>query len=489
MNLPNPAPPAPHHPRKTPHLHRSTAAAVIALPPARDLPARPPEEPHAMTAHAAGDPTAPTHTSPTAGDPTGPTPAEPAAGESTPAYPVGLRLTNRRTVVLGGGQVAQRRLPALIAAGADITLISPSATPSVEAMAEAGEITWERRRYQEGDLADTWYALVASSDPVANTAASAEAERTRTWCVRSDDAEAATAWTPATGRSDGVTVAILTGHDPRRSAAVRDAVVEGLRNGTLAAPRHRKADSAPRVALVGGGPGDPDLITVRGRRLLAEADVVIADRLGPRDLLDELPPHVEVIDAAKIPYGRFMAQEAINQALIDHAKQGKSVVRLKGGDPFVFGRGMEEAQALAAEGIACTVVPGISSTISVPGAAGIPVTHRGVAHEFTVVSGHVAPDDPRSLVDWEALAKLRGTLVLLMAVERIAPIAEALVAHGRAPETPVAIIQEGTMATQRRVDATLATVGERAKSENVRPPAVIVIGDVVSVNALSPTHQ
>ncbi|MEU5715039.1 uroporphyrinogen-III C-methyltransferase [Streptomyces sp. NPDC020403] len=400
-----------------------------------------------------------------------------------PAYPVGLRLNGRRVVVIGGGQVAQRRLPALIAAGADITLVSPSATASVEAMADTGEIRWERRRYEDGDLADTWYALIASSDPVANDAASAEAERTRTWCVRSDDAEAATAWTPATGRSEGITVAVLSttseGRDPRHSAAVRDAIVEGLRDGTLAAPHHRTR--APGVSLVGGGPGDPDLITVRGRRLLAEADVVIADRLGPRDLLDELPPHVEVIDAAKIPYGRYMAQEAINQALIDHAKAGKSVVRLKGGDPFVFGRGMEEAQALAAEGIACTVVPGISSSISVPGAAGIPVTHRGVAHEFTVVSGHVGPDDPRSLVDWAALAQLRGTLVLLMAVDKIGAIARALVAHGKSPRTPVALIQEGTTAAQRRVDATLETVGERVAAEEVRPPAVIVIGDVVAV--------
>ncbi|MBB5935669.1 uroporphyrinogen-III C-methyltransferase [Streptomyces zagrosensis] len=420
-----------------------------------------------------------------------------------PAYPVGLRLSGRRVVVIGGGQVAQRRLPALIAAGADITLISSSATPSVEAMADGGEIRWERRRYQDGDLAGAWYALIATDDPVANTAASAEAEARRVWCVRSDDAEAATAWTPATGRSDGVTVAVLTGRDPRRSAAVRDAVIEGLRDGTLAAPRHRPAAgrattpgaastagmagsgsaeaALPGVALVGGGPGDPDLITVRGRRLLAAADVVIADRLGPRDLLDELPPHVEVIDAAKIPYGRFMAQEAINQALIEHAKAGKAVVRLKGGDPFVFGRGMEEAEALAEAGIPCTVVPGISSSISVPGAAGIPVTHRGVAHEFTVVSGHVAPDDPRSLVDWAALARLRGTLVLLMAVEKIGAIAAALVAHGRPADTPVAIVQEGTMAAQRRVDATLGTVGERAKAEGVRPPAVIVIGNVVAV--------
>ncbi|MFJ8930961.1 MULTISPECIES: uroporphyrinogen-III C-methyltransferase [unclassified Streptomyces] len=399
-----------------------------------------------------------------------------------PAYPVGLRLTGRRVVVLGGGQVAQRRLPALIAAGAHITLISPSATPSVEAMADAGEITWTRRRYERGDLADTWYALVATSDRPTNDAASQEAEETRTWCVRSDDADEATAWTPATGRADGVTVAVLTtsaaDRDPRRTAAVRDAIVEALHDGTVAVQRDHK----PGVALVGGGPGDPDLITVRGRRLLAEADVVIADRLGPRDLLDELPPHVEVIDAAKIPYGRQMVQEAINQALIDHAKQGKAVVRLKGGDPFVFGRGMEEAQALAAEGIPVTVVPGISSSISVPGAVGIPVTHRGVAHEFTVVSGHVAPDDERSLVDWAAMAKLTGTLVILMGVDKIAKIAEALVSYGKAPETPVALVQEGTTAAQRRVDATLATVGERVVSEGVRPPAVIVIGDVVNEN-------
>ncbi|MET9291947.1 uroporphyrinogen-III C-methyltransferase [Streptomyces sp. NPDC003077] len=400
------------------------------------------------------------------------------------AYPVGLRLSGRRVVVLGAGQVAQRRLPALIAAGADVLLVSPSATPSVEAMADTGEIRWERRGYRPGDLADAWYALISTDDPEANAAASREAEERRVWCVRSDDAEAATAWTPATGHIEGVTVAVLTGRDPRRSAALRDAVVDGLRDGRIAAPHHRprpESEGGVPVALVGGGPGDPDLITVRGRRLLAEADVVVADRLGPRDLLDELPPHVEVIDAAKIPYGRAMAQEAINDALIEHARAGKRVVRLKGGDPFVFGRGMEEAQALVEEGIPYTVVPGISSTISVPGAAGIPVTHRGVAHEFTVVSGHVAPDDARSLVDWAALAKLRGTLVVLMGVQNSGAIAAALIEHGRGADTPVAVIQEGTTAAQRRVDATLASLGETIRAEGVRPPAVIVIGDVVTL--------
>ncbi|WP_461056436.1 uroporphyrinogen-III C-methyltransferase [Streptomyces pseudoechinosporeus] len=400
-----------------------------------------------------------------------------------PAYPVGLRLTGRRVVVLGGGQVAQRRLPALIAAGADIHLVSPEATPSVEAMADAGELTWEKRTYEEGDLTQAWYALIATSDQEANTRASAEAEAHRVWCVRSDDADAATAWTPATGHSEGVTVAVLTtnarGRDPRHTAAIRDAVVEGLRDGTLVAPHHRTR--TPGVALVGGGPGDPDLITVRGRRLLAEADVVITDHLGPRDLLAELPSSVEVIDAAKLPYGRFMAQEAINNALIEHAKQGKSVVRLKGGDPFVYGRGMEEVQALAEAGIPCTVVPGISSSISVPGAAGIPVTHRGVAHEFTVVSGHIAPDDERSLVDWPSVARLTGTLVILMGVGTIGKVAATLIAHGKSPDTPVALVQEGTTAAQRRVDATLETVAEAVSAQDVKPPAVIVIGDVVNV--------
>ena len=398
--------------------------------------------------------------------------------DATPPYPVGLRLAGRRVVVLGGGTVAQRRLPALLAAGADVQLIAPETTPAVQAMADAGELTWHPRRYAAGDLADAWYVLAATDDPAANAAASAEAEANRTFCARSDDASAATAWTPATGRQDGTTVAVLSG-DPRRSAALRDAVVNGLRDGSLAAAHHR--GRAPGVALVGGGPGDPDLITVRGRRLLAEADVVVADRLAPRELLDELPPHVEVIDASKIPYGRFMAQEAINNALIEHARAGRFVVRLKGGDPYVFGRGMEELIACTEAGIPVTVVPGISSSISVPAAAGIPVTHRGVTHEFSVISGHVAPGDPRSLVDWDAAARMRGTLVLLMAVERIGAIAAALVAGGRSPETPVAVVQEGTTAAQRRVDATLATVAAVVGAERIRPPAVIVIGDVVAL--------
>lgn len=313
--------------------------------------------------------------------------------EGRTPYPVGLLLSGRRVVVIGGGQVAQRRLPALIAAGAYVELVSPVTTPAVQAMADAGEIVWQRRGYLDGDLAEAWYVLVATDDRAVNEAVSAEAERRRIFCARSDDAALATAWTPATGHDEGTTVAVLTG-DPRHSAALRTTIVEGLRDGSLSARQFRQRSAG--VALVGGGPGDPDLITVRGRRLLADADVVVADRLAPRELLAELPPHVEVIDASKIPYGRAMAQEAINQALIDHAKAGRFVVRLKGGDPYVYGRGGEELLACAEAGIPVTVVPGISSSISVPAAVGIPVTHRGMTHEFTVISGHVAPEDPRS---------------------------------------------------------------------------------------------
>ncbi len=235
------------------------------------------------------------------------------------------------------------------------------------------------------------------------------------------------------------------------------------------------------MALVGGGPGDPDLITVRGRRLLAEADVVVTDRLGPRALLDELSSDVEVIDAAKIPYGRAMAQDAINNEIVKHASAGKFVVRLKGGDNYVFGRGFEEALACAAAGIPVEVVPGITSAISVPAIAGIPVTHRGVAHEFTVVSGHVAPDNPQSLVDWAALARLRGTLVLLMAMERLGAIADTLIAHGRDGATPVAVVQEGTMATQRTLRTTLARAADDVREQGLRPPAIVIVGEVVAV--------
>ncbi|TKK87350.1 uroporphyrinogen-III C-methyltransferase [Herbidospora galbida] len=394
-------------------------------------------------------------------------------------YLLGLRLDGRRVLVVGGGRVAQRRIPALLDAGAAVTLVSPSATPALDDLIADGRVTWERRRYQRGDVDDAWLVHACTSDRAANAAIAEEAEAKRIWCVRADDKDASAAWTPASGRVDEIGVAVTAGGDPRRAAGIRDAVVDALRDGAIDARRHR--DKPVGVALVGGGPGDPGLITVRGRQLLAQADVVIADRLIPRSLLDELSADVELIDAAKVPYGRFLAQEKINELLVSRALEGKFVVRLKGGDPFVFGRGGEEMLACAEAGVPVTVVPGITSAVAVPASAGVPVTHRGVSQDFHVVSVHVAPGHPASTVDWKLLAGSEGTLILLMAVERIAEIADALQREGRSPETPVMVVQDGTLPTQRAVRATLRDVAERVTSAGVRPPAIVVVGDVVKV--------
>ncbi|MDV3130950.1 uroporphyrinogen-III C-methyltransferase [Mycobacterium sp. 29Ha] len=391
------------------------------------------------------------------------------------AYLVGLRLGGRKVVVVGGGTVAQRRLPLLVANGADVHVISRSATPAVEAM---DGITLELREFRDGDLDGAWYAIAATDDPAVNAAVVAEAERNRIFCVRADVAREGTAVTPASFEYEGLAVGVLAGGDHRRSAAIRSAVHEALQQGLIAGETPGVLPGG--VALVGGGPGDPELITVRGRRMLAQADVVVADRLAPPELLAELSPHVEVIDAAKIPYGRAMAQDAINEVLVDRARAGKFVVRLKGGDPFVFARGYEEVIACADAGIPVTVVPGVTSAIAVPALAGVPVTHRGVTHEFVVVSGHVAPDHPESLVNWNALAQMSGTIVLLMAVERIEQFAKVLLDGGRPAETPVLVVQHGTTAAQRTMRATLGDAAERIREDGVRPPAIIVIGPVAA---------
>ncbi|ABL04535.1 uroporphyrinogen-III C-methyltransferase [Mycobacterium ulcerans] len=393
-------------------------------------------------------------------------------------YLVGLRLTGRKVVVVGGGTVAQRRLPLLIASGADVQVISRSATRSVEVM---DKITLTLREYRDGDLEGAWYAIAATDDPAVNAAIVAEADRRQIFCVRADIAVEGTAVTPATFNHAGLSVGVLASGDHRRSAAIRSAIREALQNGLVTSTSYQSSDVIRGgVALIGGGPGDPELITVRGRRLLAQADVVVADRLAPPELLAELPPHVEVIDAAKIPYGRAMAQDAINDVMIERAKAGRFVVRLKGGDPFVFARGYEEVLACTEAGIPVIVVPGVTSAIAVPALAGVPVTHRATNHEFVVVSGHIAPDHPESLVNWNALAAMSGTIVLLMAVERIELFVEALLKGGRPAYTPVLVVQHGTTPAQHTLRATLADTPEKVRAEGIRPPAIIVIGAVAT---------
>jgi uroporphyrin-III C-methyltransferase / precorrin-2 dehydrogenase / sirohydrochlorin ferrochelatase len=241
------------------------------------------------------------------------------------------------------------------------------------------------------------------------------------------------------------------------------------------------------VVLVGGGPGDPELLTLRGYRAIMAADVVVTDRLGPRALLSELDPSVSVIEVGKTPRLPSTSQDDINALLIDQARNGSLVVRLKGGDPFVFGRGAEEVLACASAGIAVEVVPGVSTVTAAAVLAGIPLTHRGITQEVIVASGHVPPNDPRSTVDWPALATSNATLVLLMAVENLTPIAASLISAGRSPGTPVATVQDASLPTQLVHRLTLQQAAENAP-RHLRPPAVVVVGEVVSLLdlALSP---
>lgn len=240
-----------------------------------------------------------------------------------------------------------------------------------------------------------------------------------------------------------------------------------------------------QVILVGGGPGDPDLLTVGGLRALRGADVVLYDHLAPLACLEETRPGAVLIDVGKIPRGRQTTQADINALLIQHARCGATVVRFKGGDPFVLGRGSEEWLACAGAGVPVRVIPGVSSAIAGPGLAGIPLTHRGLAQTFSVVSGHVGPDHPASTVDWHALARSSGTIVILMGVAHLGEICSGLVSRGLAAVTPAAVVVRAATPEQRVIRGTVASLPGLAAAD-VETPAVIVIGAVVALELSSP---
>ena len=390
-------------------------------------------------------------------------------------YPITLDLRGRRALVVGGGPVAARRVRGLVEAGAHVDVVAPYAAEDVRELSAAGTIRWFERDYDVTDLTEprrAWLVQACTDDPRVNATVAADADALGIWAVRADDAAASAAHTPALTRAAGLTVAVSADGDPRAAVALRNAIELLLSSGSLPLRRHRQGG---HVALVGGGPGHPELITVRGRQLLAAADVVVFDRLAPRALLATLDDEVELIDAGKAPHAHTLTQEQINELLVERAREGKRVVRLKGGDPFVLGRGGEEAAACIAAGVPVEVVPGVTSAVAVPAAAGIPVTHRGVAASFTVVSGH-------GDLDAEALASTPGTLVVLMGLTRLAELAAGLIAAGRAGSTPVAVVSDGTTDRQATVIADLGTIAEAVRAACITAPAVVVIGDVVALH-------
>jgi uroporphyrin-III C-methyltransferase/precorrin-2 dehydrogenase/sirohydrochlorin ferrochelatase len=393
-------------------------------------------------------------------------------------YPTALRLLGRPVLVVGGGPVAARRAKGLLDAGARVTVVAPVASDALREFAASGLLTWEPRAYLSSDVDGVWFVQTATGVAAVDAQVAADAEAQRIWCVNASDHESSAAWTPAVAVVDDVKIAINAGGDPRRAMALRDAVATALETGDL--PLRRRRASTGSVALVGGGPGDSGLITVRGRRLLGQADVVVADRLGPRDVLEELAPDVRVIEVGKTPGHHPVPQLEINRILVDEALAGHRVVRLKGGDPYVLGRGGEEAEFCRQNGVEVEVVPGVTSAISVPAAAGIPVTHRGLAKGFSVVTGHEELS--------EVPARPDHTVILLMGVAKLRESAAALASSGMPLDTPVGIVENGYMPEQRVTIGTLATIAEQAEATGVANPAVIVIGDVVRVSPFAPAH-
>jgi len=375
-----------------------------------------------------------------------------------------------------------------MAARAKVTLVSPTVVAALEDLADRGQIEWHQRPYQPGDLHDAWLAMACTADAAVNAEVLAAADEAHIFCLRADDASRASAWMPATGRSGRATVSVHGDRDPQAAAALRDVAIAAVEAALREDPRLRtkrraQAAGSGRVILVGGGPGDPELLTLKGFQALADADVVVVDRLAPLAVLDGLREGVEIIDVSKIPRGRFTPQEEINDVLVGRAREGRVVVRLKGGDPFVFGRGMEEVNACKEAGVPVEVVPGVSSAIAAPELAGIPLTHRGISQGFTVVSGHPAPDDPGSTLDWDALARGGTTLVVLMGVETLGSIVGALVDAGREGDTPVACVMDGGLPSQKVVLTTLAAIVSSGPPPELRSPAVTVIGAVAAFAA------
>lgn len=361
-----------------------------------------------------------------------------------------------------------------------MTVVAPEISADLERHALHGDVTLVRRGFMPRDLDGAWFVLAATDDPDLNDAIAAWAHERQVWCIDASDASRGSARQAAMSKHGDLAVGVLSldTPDPGRIRAVRDAVAAHLDAGDV--DMRRRRPGAGKVILVGSGPGDPGLITVRGRQALSEADVVVTDRLGATELLVTVPYDVEVINVGKSPDRHPVPQHEINRILVERAQTGKTVVRLKGGDPYVFGRGGEEVHACIDAGVDVEVVPGITSALAVPARAGIPVTQRGVATSVLVTTGHAGAD--KAAV---AAMAAGATVVFLMGVSALPDIVKAALAAGCRPETPVAIVENGTTATERVTHGTLEDIVLLCVETGVKPPAIIVVGEVASPGLLA----
>ncbi len=447
-----------------------------------------------------------------------------------PQYAVQINLTGRTCVVVGGGRVATRKVRTLLDAGADVRVVAPRLTRALAELAECGAIEHRPREYRVADLTGCTLAIAATDDRALNTLVADDAGATGILVNVVDDPQLSSFTLPATLARGRVSVAVTTrGASPVLARHIRDQIAHTLGDEwavvadvlatsredlklalpdtderSAAVARLLRGDLVDRilagvipdgaeivdelvaapvghVALVGAGPGDPGLLTLRGATLLRRADVIVHDRLGTDAILPLATDDCELIDVGKIPGRHGMVQQDITSLLITLAGHGRRVVRLKGGDPFIFGRGGEEAIGLARAGVAFELVPGISSSIGGVGMSGIPLTHRAVSQSVTIASGHDDPQTPAAAARWSALGAAPGTLVLLMAMGNLGPIARALIAGGRSPHEPSCAIQWATTPNERRIDGTLQSIAQLCAASGVGNPSVVVIGPVVEV--------
>jgi uroporphyrin-III C-methyltransferase/precorrin-2 dehydrogenase/sirohydrochlorin ferrochelatase len=457
------------------------------------------------------------------------------------SFPLFLSLQDRRALVVGGGEPAARKVELLLSAGAQVSLIAETVTGEIAQLIADGRIAWAGRAFDEADLAGMSLVIVATQDDQLQTRVS-QAAQARCLPVNVVDTPALSSFImPSIVDRSPITIAISTGGaapalarklkaeieralpaaigrvarfaeifrdqvrrtlvDPRARRRFWDRVLQG-RVGELALAgdeiaarrelirlldhardradaRHQPASAPGMVHLVGAGPGDPDLLTLKAHRLLQRADVVVYDRLVSPEVLALVRRDAERVHVGKRRAHHCMPQAEINDRLVALARAGKSVVRLKGGDPFVFGRGGEEIEALMAAGVAVEVVPGITAALGCAASAGIPLTHRDHAQACVFVTGHLKEGELE--LDWPMLARPRQTVVIYMGAETLSPIARQLMQHGLSPRTPVALIENGTTDRERRIVGTLATIERQAMRAQLEGPTLFMIGDVVGL--------
>lgn len=447
-------------------------------------------------------------------------------------YPLFADLSGRRVLVVGGGTVGERKASALLEAGAQVVVGAPELSPALASWVKQTRVQWHRGHFDERWLDDVWLVVAATDDPALHQRIRALADARRLFVNIVDDAEQSSFHVPAVIDRTPVTVAISSGgHAPMLARLLRERLetlldpVIGSLAGLLGDMRGRIRERLPDIALrrryyerllagpvqsllrrgqrtlaeasaqrllesfdvprsgsvvlLGAGPGDPGLLTLRGLRALNEADVILHDRLVSHDVLALARRDAERIEVAKQAGNHHTTQTQIHALMLQHAAAGKRVVRLKGGDPFVFGRGGEELEFLRQHGIPYEVVPGITAALACAAYAGVPLTHRDHAQSVRLVTAHCR--DSIDTLDWPALAQEKQTLAVYMGTSELPMIQQRLIAHGRSESTPFALVENGSRPEQRVITGVLCSLAERAAAAEVRSPALLIIGEVATL--------